>query len=127
MTYKTNSRGGIHVPGKPLPLYFRNRIPAYLLKDERTPNSERKIKKIKVDVKTVKHVVLKYANTGSYSPRKAPGKEQYIWDQEATRFIECLKRGRPSITANEIRQEFINAGAARVSAASTIKRVLRVA
>ena len=78
-----------------------------------------------MDIKIVKNIITKCINTGSYEPSKPPGREQYVCNLDTTLFIEYLKFERPSITANEIRQEFMNINAVRIPAESTINRVLR--
>ena len=80
---------------------------------------------VRVCIKTVKNIVTKCINTGLYEPGKPPGKEQHVCNLDTMQFIEYLKFGRPSITANEIRQDLINTNAIGIPAESTIIRVLR--
>ena len=90
--YKINSQGGIYVPGKATPSHVRRFI-IDLFTNGKTYSEIAAA--VRVDIKTVKNIVTRCINTGSYEPGKPPGKEQYVCNLDTTQFIEYLKFERP--------------------------------
>ena len=86
--YKINSQGGIYVPVKPSPSHVRS----FIIDLFTTGQTYSEIAAaVRVDIETVKNILTRCINTGSYEPGKPPGKEQYVCNLDTTQFIEYLK------------------------------------
>ena len=95
MNYKINSQGGVYQPGKPIPLHVRNRIADLFTEGETYSGIARRMK---IHTASVRRIISKYVNTGTFSPSKSSGRKRTICSNEITQFIEYLKFSQPSIT-----------------------------
>jgi transposase len=120
--YKTNSRGGIYAPGKPISTEVRSKISDLFVQGL---SYSEIAGEVRVDVKTCKKIISKNIDTDSISPGRSTGRTKIVSNLDTVEFIEYSKSIQPSITAQEIQQELLNLGAERVPALSTINRIIR--
>ena len=120
--YRVNSLGGIFQPGRAIPLHVRNRITDLFAEGRAYSEISHEMK---INISTVKRVIVQYANTGSFSPNMSSGRKRSICTNEIIQFIEYLKFCRPSMYAEEIRREIIALGVINIPAVTTINDVIR--
>lgn len=120
--YKINSQGGIFQAGRTTHLHVRDRVTDLFSEGQTYSQISQSMK---INISTVKRIIAKYANTGSFSPRKSSGRKRSICSNEVTQLIEYMKFSRPSIFAEEIRREIITHGVINIPASSTINDVIR--
>ena len=120
--YRVNSLGGIFQPGRSIPLHVRNRITDLFAEGQTYSEISYETK---VNISTMKRIIVQYANTGSFSPNKSSGRKRSIHTNEIIQFIEFLKFSRPSIYVEEIRREIMALGVINIPAVTTINVIKR--
>ena len=120
--YRVNSLGGIFQPGRSIPLHVRNRITDLFAEGQTYSEISHETK---VNISTIKRIIVQCANTGSFSPNKSSGRKRSIHTNEIIQFIEFLKFFRPSIYAEEIRREIMALGVINIPAVTTINVIKR--
>ena len=79
---------------------------------------------MKINISTVKPVILQNANTCSFAPKVSSGRKRSICTNEIIqKNIDYLKSCRPSIYAEEIRFEIILLGVINIPAVTTINDI----